>query len=226
MRYDGLLFNRSEVIHPIAIGWGSPIVHCMQMIHRLLAAAVLTLVVSGATAQTISSKLRFTFRGTCYQTNGPGDIVATPITEQTLLEDRARLGGITDFSTVAIVYHFNADAKGDTVEIVRASDGQSLALEFGFWFGNDASLGRSTLTNAAQNEIRSVDYVYTLENSTYTSWNSHSMGAAFITRRFLKDTNGNVRVTAEGPIQWSVNPTANSSTKVISGTFSTGAPMF
>ncbi|MPN33682.1 hypothetical protein SDC9_181173 [bioreactor metagenome] len=129
-------------------------------------------------------------------------------------------------SSVAIVYHFNADPKGDAVEIVRASDGQQLAFQFGFWFGNDASLGRTTLTNAAQNEIRSVDYVYTLDTSTYTSWNSHSMGAAFITRRFMTDTNGNVRVTAEGPIQWSVNPTGNSSTKVISGTFSTGAPMF
>lgn len=204
----------------------SPIVQFMRNIHRLLLAAVLVLAASGATAQTVSSKLRFTFRGTCYQTNGPGDIVATPITEQTLLEDRARAGGITDMSSVAIVYHFNADPKGDTVEIVRASDGQQLAFEFGFWFGNDASLGRTTLTNAAQNEIRSVDYVYTLENSTYTSWNSHSMGAAFITRRLMTDTNGNVRVTAEGPLQWSVNPSGNSSTKVISGTFSTGAPMF
>ncbi len=197
----------------------------MQRTLRILVVALLALAALSATAQTITSKLRFTFRGTCYQTNGPGNIIATPITELTLLQDRAQAGGITDLSTVAIVYHFNADPKGDSIEIVNSANGQTLALEFGLWFGADASLGRSTLTNAAKNEIRSVDYVYTLDNSTYTSWNSHSMGAAFVTRRFLTDTNGNIRVTAEGPLHWNVNPTANTSTKVISGVFTTGAPL-
>jgi hypothetical protein len=52
------------------------------------------------------------------------------------------------------------------------------------------------------------------------------MGAAFVTRRFMKDTNGNPRYTAEGPLHWTVNPTATTSTKVISGTFTTTTPLF
>jgi hypothetical protein len=184
----------------------------------------LVLSASPSWAQSIASKVRFTFRGTCYQTNGAGNIIATPVTEQTLVADRAAAGGV-DPATLAIAYHYNADPKGDTVEIVNAATGQTLGLQFGLWFGSDASLGRTTLTNLAKTEIRSVDYIYTLDNSTYTSWNSHSMGAAFVTRRFLSDTNGNVRVVAEGTLQWSTNPTALNSTKVISGTFSTGTPI-
>jgi len=191
-----------------------------------LLGAGLLFAASEAAAQTAPYLVHFSFRGFCYQTNGLGETVATPITEQTLLADRAAAGGITDLSTVAMAYHFWGDPKGDTVAVVNATNGQQLTLEFGLWFGADATLGRSSLTNVSNTQVRSVDYVYTLDNSTYTSANSHSMGAAFVTRRFMKDINGNPRYTAEGPLHWIVNPTATTSTKVISGTFTTTTPLF
>ena len=171
-------------------------------------------------------QVQISFKGTAYQTNTTGNIVATPITDQTLLQDRAAMGGITDLSTLAIVYHIAGDEKGDTVEIVNSSNGQKLAFEFGFWFGDDPTLGRSSLTNATKTEVRRVDYIYTLENSTYTFLNSHSMGAAFVTKRFVTDTGGNVRPTIEGTMQWTVNPQSNRSTIVCVGSFTLGQLLF
>src|SRR5437899_10184655 len=94
----------------------------------------------------------FLFRGTSYTTNGAGDIVATPITEQTLLADRAAAGGITDLSTVAIVYHGGGDTgnHADTGEIVNSSTGAKLANEFAFLFGSDSTLQRTAVTNATR----------------------------------------------------------------------------
>ncbi len=182
--------------------------------------------VAGVPSAQAQYMYQFLFKGTAYQTNGTGNIVATPITDQTLLQDRASMGGITDLSTVAIVYHIGGDPKGDTVEVVSSSNGQKLAFEFGFWFGDDPTLGRSALTNATQTEVRRVDYLYTLEDSTYTYPNSHSMGSAFVTKRYMTDTSGNVRPTIEGTMQWIVNPQNNRSTIVCVGTFTLGLLLF
>lgn len=167
---------------------------------------------------------KFLFKGTAYQTNGTGNVIQTPITERTLLQDRAIRGGITDLSKVAIVYHIAGDQKGDTVEIVDAASGAALAFQFGLWFGADPSLDRSAITNAAGTEARRIDYIYTTESSTYTSPSGHSVGAAFVTKRFLKDANGNVHTTIEGPFHWMVNPQGTNGTIVCSGVFTTGAP--
>ncbi len=192
---------------------------------KLLAVAFsgLILSVSSTFAQ---YEFRWTFRGTCYQTNGTGNVIATPITEQTLLQDAAQQGGITDLSTLAIVYHLHGNDLGDTIEVVNAGNGATLFTPFGLFFGDDASLGRSAITNSTSTEIRRLDYVYTLNTSTYTSPNSHSMGAAFTTKRFLTDTNGNVHSSFEGPISWIVNPQNGQGTKVCSGAYTTGQPLF
>lgn len=171
---------------------------------------------------------KFLFKGTAYLTNATGNVIATPITEMSLLEDRARRGGITDLSKLAIVYHINADEKGDTVEIVDAVTGAKLAFQFGFWFGSDALLQRSAITNATGTEVRRVDYIYTTEDSTFTSGNSHSIGAAFVTKRFLTDTNGSVHRSIEGPMHWMVNPhlLTTNGTVLCTGTFTIGSPLF
>jgi hypothetical protein len=169
---------------------------------------------------------KFLFKGLAYETNSSGNIVATPITEQALLQDRATAGGVTDLSTIALVYHVGGDEKGDTVEIVSSTNGQRLAFEFGFWFGSDPSLQRSALTNATQTEQRRVDYIYTLETATYICLNTHSSGAAFVTKRTLTDNSGNVNVTVEGTMQWMVNPQNGHGTIVINGSFSTGQRLF
>src|SRR5256885_11817530 len=78
-----------------------------------------------------SSQYKFLFRGTSYETNASGNIVATPITEQTLLADGAAAKGITDLRTVALVYRVGGDEKGDTVEILYVSNWQRALFEYG-----------------------------------------------------------------------------------------------
>ena len=159
--------------------------------------------------------LKFVFKGTCYQKDGSGNIIGVPITEQDLLRDRAQAGGV-DPKTLAIVYHLGGDPKGDTVDVVNAADGTVQVLEFGFWFGSDASLGRSALSNNDGTEIRRVDQLFTLSDSTYTSGNSHGMGTASIRKRL--GTSPNIA----GTMQWIVN--LASGTKICEGTFTASSP--
>ena len=77
--------------------------------------ALLLLGVS-ASAQT-PFLFRMTLRGTCYQANPSGDIVSTPITEITLLQDAAQAGGV-DPKNLALVYHVQGSSFGDTIDIV------------------------------------------------------------------------------------------------------------
>jgi hypothetical protein len=187
-----------------------------------LLAVFLVFLLSGLSAHA-QYEYRFLFKGICCQTNASGNVIQIPITDQTLLLDRAPAN---DPSTVALVYHLNGDDKGDVVEVVSTSNGQRLALEFGFWFGSDASLQRTALTNATQTEQRRVDYIYTLDSANYISPNTHSSGAAFVTKRFLTDTNGVTRTTVDGTISWVVLPQGTNGTKVCTGTFSLGQPLF
>jgi len=169
---------------------------------------------------------KFLFKGTAYQTNSSGNIVATPITEQTLFLDRVTTSGL-DPNVCAFVYKINGDEKGDTVEVVDTRNGGArLLFEFGFWFGSDPTLQRSALTNLTQTEQRRVDYIYTLDTATYVCMNSHSSGAAFVTKRIMTDGSGNTTYSIEGTMQWMVNPQNGHSTIIVNGSFSTGQRLF
>jgi hypothetical protein len=198
-------------------------------ITRLFAVLGVVFALSELSASAQFYEYQFIFHGTAYTTNAAGVIVATPITDQTLLADRAHAGGITDLSTVTIAYHINGDPKGDTVEIL-STNGTKLAFEFGLWFGSDPSLGRSALTDGTQTEVRRVDPIYTLENSTYTHSNPDSVGSAFVTKHFLTDTNGNTNSVIEGTISWGVVPQtlpqSTNGTIMCIGNFTLGRPLF
>lgn len=162
-----------------------------------------------------------TFRGTCYETNGAGNIEPFPLTERTLLEAAAQNGGLST-NDLSLVYH--VEAGGDSIKVIKTSDGTQLMTYFAFLFGDDVSLGRTGLTNLTQTETRRVDYVYTLNTSPYTSWNNHSMGSVFVTKKILKDSQGNTRHSVDGlNMQWVVLPQGNRSAKVCVGNFQTGA---
>src|SRR5437762_11477032 len=105
-----------------------------------LSAAVISAVLLCHSTASAQYLYKFLFHGISYQTNSSGNIVATPITEQTLLQDRAQAEGITDLSNMVIAYHFAGDEKGDTVEIINTVTGTKY-FELGFWFGDDISLG-------------------------------------------------------------------------------------
>jgi hypothetical protein len=164
-----------------------------------------------------------TMQGTCYQTNGTGNFVATPITEKTLVQDAAQAGNVSP-SSIAIVYHLQNSGLGDTIDIVDATTGSTVVNLFGLYFGDDPTLGRSAATNSTQTVIRRLDYIYTQQNTTFTSFNSHSMGSAFTVKRFMTDTNGITQATIEAQMSWIVNPSGTSGTKLCNVNFSTTTP--
>jgi hypothetical protein len=166
---------------------------------------------------------RLTMQGTYYQTNGAGDFVAAPLTDKIILQDAAQAGGVSPDS-IALVYHLQNSGLGDTIDVVNASTGATIVNLFGLYFGDDSSLGRSAATNASQTVIRRLDYIYTQPNTTYTSFNTHSMGSAFTTKRILTDTNGVTHYTIEAPMSWIVNPSGTNGTKLCTVNLSTTTP--
>jgi hypothetical protein len=166
---------------------------------------------------------RLTLQGTSYQTNGSGNFVATPLTEKVLIQEAAKAGGVSP-SSLALVYHLQSSGLGDTIDIVDANSGSTLVNLIGLYFGDDSTLGRSAATNATQTEVRRLDYIYTQQNTAYTSFNSHSMGSAFTVKRFLTDTNGIAMVTVEAQMCWIVNPSGTNGTKLCTATMNTTTP--
>ena len=169
---------------------------------------------------------KLAFKGTAYQRDGSGNLVGVPLNEQLLLS--ARTGGYTQ--DLAIAYILDGDTgRGDTIEIVNVNTGARHAFLFGLWFGDDRpmQLGRTALTNATQTEIRRVDQVFTLDNSIYSSENSHGVGTSFVVKRFVRDTSGNTRANIDVEIQWMVNPWGtNQWAKICHGTFVSTQPLF
>jgi hypothetical protein len=189
---------------------------------RILAALMLSAMASSA--QQTPYLYRIALKGTSYQTNAPGTtFVPIPLSEQVLLADVAQAGGV-DPSTLALVYHIQNSGLGDTIDVVNRTDGSTLVNLFGLYFGDDNSLGRTAATNSAITEIKRLDYVYTLNNYTYTSWNSHSMGACFTTKRLQGDALGNTHALIDGQMQWIVNPQNGAGTRICVATFTTTKP--
>lgn len=160
-----------------------------------------------------------TFHGISYQTNSAGNIVATPVTEQTWLQQAAAAGGITNLSTLSVVYHVGGSSFGDTIEVVNSYYGTTYASLFGLYFGDyDAgeNLGRTALTNAPYTEVRRVDYYYNTQQSPY------ALGGSFTTKRFMHDPAGNLSLKVDGELEYLVRPQANTPALICSGTFTTG----
>src|SRR5437588_12315585 len=76
----------------------------------------------------------FTFNGTCYQTNSSGKIVSSKYTDQTMLQEIASSAGITDLSTLKLVYHEQGNSMGDTVDIINPQNGAVFDTRLGFYF--------------------------------------------------------------------------------------------
>lgn len=154
----------------------------------------------------------FKFIGTCYTTNRQGEAVRTLLTHNTLLREEARRLGRSDFSNLALVYRIRGSQFGDTVDLVRKDTGEVLSSVFGFFFGADASLLRDFIMNAAGTEEKRLDYLYTRQNS-------HSMGAAFVTRTGtdLRAVSDDFRV--RGEMHYIVTSEGGWSQKVCEGRF-------
>jgi hypothetical protein len=200
----------------------------------LITVAVGGLAAPNATAQQTSyTEYQWLFRGMEYETNAAGNVVGIPITDQTLLADRAGEGGITNLSTVAIVYHIGGGAPlggtppWDTIDVINATNGAVLTTEFGLYYGSDAQYGRTAVTNATQTEERRIDYLYSFDNTGYTVSGSDSIGAAFVTKRFLSDGAGNTNTIISGSFGWDTLPHGTNTAPIVcTGNFTLGNPLF
>jgi hypothetical protein len=197
---------------------------CMKMTKSFAVTGAALIGWFGAQGQSYY-EYKFIFSGMAYETNASGKLAATPITDQTLLQDRARLGGITDLSTISIVYHINGNPLGDTVDVISNANGQVLVTEFGLYYGSASSLGRTAVTNATQTQQMRADYIYTSNGSTYTFDNNDSVGLS-ITSKNIAITNGSTNPVISGSMSWGVAPQGTNGTILCIGNFSLGQPMY
>src|SRR5690242_18919743 len=104
---------------------------------KLSAAVFLAAILSTCAAFSQTAYMfRMTLRGTCYQTNTSGIVVATQVTEQTLLQDAAAAGGV-DWHNLALVYHVQGSSFGDTIDVVDATSGAVATTLYGLFFGDN-----------------------------------------------------------------------------------------
>jgi len=193
----------------------------------LLSAVTIALLLPAVVFGQSYYEYKFLFNGTAYRTDSSGNIVGTPINDQTLLRAQAQNLNVTNLSDISLVYHIDGGPPyGDTVDVISNATGQTLVTEFGFFFGSDVNLGRWSVTNEAQTEIRRVDQLYTFSNTTYTYENPDSLGGAFTCKRFLVDSAGNTNTFVDGTMSWDVTPTGtNSGSLLCIGDFSLGQPV-
>lgn len=159
-----------------------------------------------------------TFRGASYETNAAGELIIRPLTEETILQDMAADAGGMDHRGWSLVYHLNANAFGDTIDVVETSSGKYLDMALGFYFGSDLGLGRMAVTNANNTQERRVDQLYTRHSQ-------FALGSAFLTKRFLTDAQGNRRLTVDADLHYLVRPSkTNVAPRLYMGTFTTTRP--
>ncbi len=185
----------------------------MKLIPQIVFAGVL-LSAANLLGQT---ELYVNLRGTSYQTNASGRMVPHLITQRTLIRDEAQRLGVTPLKDLALVYHFNGSSFGDTIDLVNVTNGVVLSSVFGFFFGDDAALNRVAITNSAGTEVKRVDYIYTRQNS-------HSMGAALTTKRYVHRGRNSAFPVVMSRMQWVVAPEGTNPTQICVASFTTTRP--
>src|SRR5262245_33240871 len=171
--------------------------------------------ISQSISATAQGMFTFIFSGTCCQINASGNIVKTTISQRTLLNDAAQAAGV-DPSGLMLVYHIHGTDFGDTLDLINASTGAVLVNVFGFYFGED--FGRQAITNSAGTIVKRLDYLYTQQND-------HSLGAALVTKTIQPKISG-TQTQISGTMNWVVESTASSPTKICNGTFFIGPELF
>ena len=170
-----------------------------------------------AIAGQAQTKLQMSISGSCSTMDSQGRIVATPLNNQTLLQQAARAGGLQDTSGLALAYHLNGNDLGDTIEVINRTNGTTLTTLFGLYFGE--SFGRQSLLSASHRQMKRIEYIYTTQND-------HSLGSALLTDYFFLDNNGNTNaIYVLGQMQYIVTPDGtHTNTQVCTASFTTLKP--
>jgi hypothetical protein len=185
---------------------------------RALRAGVLIACLVSGFSTLAQTEFQISLKGTAYQTNSNGKIVSSRVNNQTLIDQAAAANGVSNKSLL-LVYHIQGSTFGDTIDVVNASNGSVVSTPLGLYFGQDVTLGRTALTNANNTQVIELDYVYTPQNT-------HSMGAAFVTKRFPATATANSHPSMIGQIHWLVVGDATNTTQLVTGTFVVGKSLF
>ncbi len=182
----------------------------MKLILQTVFAGIL---LSGANVLA-QNELYVTLRGTSFQTNALGLMVPHLITQHTLLSDEAHRLGVSPLRDLALVYHVNGSSFGDTIDLVNVTNGAVVSTVFGFFFGDDPALNRVAITNSTGTIVKRIDYIYTRQNS-------HSMGAALTTKRYVHRGQYPAFPIITSRMQWVVAPEGKNSTQIRVASFTT-----
>lgn len=176
-----------------------------------------TALVLAATHAGAQDKLQLILSGTCSTFDAQGHIVSQPINNQTLLQQAAQAGGLSDTSGLGLAYHLNGNSLGDTIDVINRTNGTVLTTLYGLYFGE--SFGRQSMLSSSHRQMKRLEYIY-------TSQNSHSLGSVLLTDYFFFDTSGNTNATyVLGQMQWIVTTDASHpNTQVCSASFYTYKP--
>ena len=187
----------------------------LHMKKQLLTVICSTLAL-GAIEATAQNKLQVAITGSCSTLDAQGHIVSTPINNQTLLQAAAAAGGVS-VSGLALAYHINGNALGDTIDVINRNNGATLTTLYGLYFGE--SFGRQALLSASHQQMKRIEYIYTTQND-------HSLGSALLTDYFVLDSNGHTNITyVLGQMQWLVTTdNSHTNTQVCSASFRTFQP--
>ncbi len=177
------------------------------------AAQLLCLSLISTLSASAQSRFHFSFQGTCWTTNAEGQMYPRPANNRTWLQDYAAANGITDLKSISLVYHVNADARGDAIEIINPTTGATVDTFLALFFGE--SLDRQALTNGDGSEIRRVDYIYNHQIS-------HSIGSSLLHQRTYVDARGATNTTIQCQMQYILLPDATHGTTVCNGMLFTG----
>jgi hypothetical protein len=171
-----------------------------------------SLVGFGAEAQ---SQFQFTFHGTCWTTNAAGQFISRKINNKTLLQDFAPANILTNSRSLALVYHVNADERGDTIEVVNTADGTIVFPLLSLFFGT--AFERVALDTGNGLQEKRIDYVYSHQID-------HSIGSTLSDVHFSRDRNGKTnRSLISGQMDYILLPDAQHPTlQICNGNFTTG----
>jgi hypothetical protein len=162
-------------------------------------------------------QLQILLSGTCNTLDDQGHIVSKPINNQTLIQQAATAGGLNSTAGLALAYHINGNALGDTIDVINRTNGATLTTLFGLYFGE--SFGRQALLSSSHRQMKRIEYIYTTQND-------HSLGSALLTDYFFFDTNGNTNKTyVLGQMQYLITTDAtHTNTQVCTACFTTLSP--
>jgi hypothetical protein len=175
-------------------------------------AAILLLTLSGSAQELLQLK----FQGKCLGTNESGQIVKQNVNNTSILKEFADRNGITNLSSLALVYHVAGDERGDVIEVVNAATSEIVWQVYGLLFPVDLPSGDGS-------QLSRFVYMYNDQQSV-------SMGSGMLKERISLDRHGKTNRSITGDLQFYLLPDSSNGLRTCTATisaskiFTTNAP--